>query len=321
MGGFKHFAENKSGLFFLSLSIVFITLAVSLLYFLSRFTGSLSHISETCGNIARACYQATSPYGNFFDSPLKILALTFLAFVMYAIVKFIFSLAFLYAHESKFSLTRVMSARVRGIVQRLGMRDLRVVVLKDDRPVAYTYGLSRPKICLSSRMIDLLDDNELEAVILHEAAHVYKRDNIWVLLITFIKDSLTFIPLSKLIYRLFRREKEYEADDFAVMRNADSLGLASAIIKISKFTNNTRVPYGALAFSENKLIEDRVKRLLSGSHRPSIYPKKLALSLVLSLTVLFSLVGFGYALPQNAAADNSCGMTSSCESMNSGSCS
>lgn len=315
----KLFLKTKSKLLFISLSVVFLA-PVSLIYFIGSFSRTASHVAQKCGDIAQACYQATTPYSNIFDSPLKLLAITFLGFVIYALIKFVFSLAFLFVHESKISGTRVRSSRVKDVLQKLKMQDLKVVILKDDRPIAYTYGLTRPKVCLSSKIIDILDDNELEAVILHEAAHVYKRDNIWVLLITFIKDSLTFMPLSKLIYRLFRREKEYEADDFAIMKNADSLGLASAIIKISKFKNNLHVPYGALAFSETKIIEDRVKRLLNGSHRPSLYPKNIVISLILSLIILFSLVGFGYALPKNSTPGNSCGMASGCDTMKTNSC-
>lgn len=316
----KFLRENKSKVFFFSLSVVFVALVLSLAYFIKVFSGSLSHIAQSCEEFAQACFQAASPYGTIFDSPIKILALTFLTFAVYAAVKLALSMIVLLFRETKCA-SKVRSKRVKNILKERRIHDIKVQVFIDEKPVAYTYGIMRPKVCLSTKMIDMLDDKELEAVLLHEAAHVYKRDNIWVLLITFIKDSLTFIPVSGLIYKLFRREKEYEADDFALLRDADSLGLASAIIKISKFKSNVRVPYGALAFSETKVIEDRVKRLLNGSHRPSLYPKKIAISLVLSIVILFSLVAFGYALPKNSGAGNGCGMTSGCSSMSAQDCS
>src|SRR5262249_38376072 len=65
--------------------------------------------------------------------------------------------------------------RVATIARRLGLAD-RVDVVADARPFSFTYWFRRPRICLSTALVQRLSNDELRAVLMHERYHLRQRD-------------------------------------------------------------------------------------------------------------------------------------------------
>lgn len=76
---------------------------------------------------------------------------------------------------------RVQLKRVVRLAEHLRLAN-RVDVVRSEQPYAYCYGLLRPRICLSTGLVHLLDDEELEAVLLHERYHLQNYDPLKIVL-------------------------------------------------------------------------------------------------------------------------------------------
>ena len=66
---------------------------------------------------------------------------------------------------------------------------------------------------LSTWMVDHLDQQELEAVLMHELVHAHRRDYLlnWVALL--LRDAFFYLPTSRIAYRQLHYEKELASDE------------------------------------------------------------------------------------------------------------
>lgn len=115
---------------------------------------------------------------------------------------------------------------------RLHIKHTRVLLTRSEQPVAFTCGILRPIIVLSTWMVEQLDQRELEAVLAHEMEHVARRDYLVVWLALVLRDAFFYIPTCHIAYRQLQREKELACDDLAVEVTHRPLALASALAKV-----------------------------------------------------------------------------------------
>ena len=114
-------------------------------------------------------------------------------------------------------LPRWRAARDHGRAASLG--------LTDEGRVASVLGLGAPVIVVPRVLVDTLTDAELDQVVLHEYAHVERRDDWANLLQVLVAVPCGAHPAVWLVNRGIRRERELAADDWAATRCAGSAGL------------------------------------------------------------------------------------------------
>ena len=108
-------------------------------------------------------------------------------------------------------------------------------------PVVAVLGAIHPKLFVSNIVIDVLSDDELEAAVAHERAHVAAADNFRRALMRSASDVFGLSRLARRLDRLWFEASESAADEAVAQRSRDSaLALASALIKISRL-----IPPGA----------------------------------------------------------------------------
>lgn len=111
-------------------------------------------------------------------------------------------------------------------------RATRVITVHSEDIFAVTVGLVRPHILLSSRLVEALEPEELEAVLRHELVHVERRDPLRSLMVDFFRAGLPFVPILGVLVRQFDLQKEIEADAAAVAAMGSRKPLASALYKV-----------------------------------------------------------------------------------------
>lgn len=198
-----------------------------------------------------------------------------------------------------------------------------IKVAEDDKPVAFTAGILKPVICISTGLMELLTPNEVKNVIAHEYAHIKRRDNLFIFLTMIARDFLFFIPLSHYLFRLFIREKELAADDVASELTGDRMGLANAIISVSRnsLKNFDPSPAYATFFPLRETVEMRVRHLLGYSYIDRRKEtKRLILAVAATLLVMSVLYGTALALPNNKDILHGCKGGPTCTSQNHGCC-
>jgi len=107
-----------------------------------------------------------------------------------------------------------------------------VIAVRDVRPYALTVGLVTPKIIVSTRLIETLDDDELESVLLHERSHAVHRDPLALLFARTLAAGFFYLPIVKVLADRHRAAVELAADQYALARLSDPVSLSSAMLKL-----------------------------------------------------------------------------------------
>ena len=149
--------------------------------------------------------------------------------------------------------------RLARLFETLGLSS-HVVVLSSEKPLAFCFGLLRPRICLSTGMVDALTDGQLKAVLAHEDHHRRRFDPLRTLLIEVLRSMLFFLPVITELSDLILTSFELKADRYAA-QVAGQASLAGALHRILSNPLNSHLPetIAVRAFSAN---DARVAQLL-----------------------------------------------------------
>ncbi len=127
-------------------------------------------------------------------------------------------------------------------------------------------GLFDPVVVLPWSLARSLSDDDLARVVLHEAAHVQRRDD-WIhLLERILRVVLFFNPLVYVIGRRLAVEREIACDDLAVARSGNRLAYASCLSSLAAYLSSARPAPTPALFSGRRQLVVRVERLLDSAH-------------------------------------------------------
>lgn len=159
------------------------------------------------------------------------------------------------------------SVKLANITQLLGITG-QVEEIKSKDPIIFCYGIIKPKICISSKVIDLLSPSELQAVLLHEIQHVISYEPARLLAISFI-NTFIFIPGIKNLTKKYLSFSELAADELATNNFTKKLDLARAMRKILALEEKktTQKSFSLSYFSQ--ITEDRVRVLSENDYIPA----------------------------------------------------
>lgn len=144
--------------------------------------------------------------------------------------------------------------------------------------VPMVIGWLRPVVLIPVSAISGLAPQQLDALILHELAHIRRFDTITNLLLVAVETILFYHPAVWWVSRQVRIEREHCCDDFAVSVCGDAGVYAEALTSLE-----TRRGIGSLALAANGgRLKDRVARLLDA---PAESPR-FSLSAVTGLALL-----------------------------------
>ncbi|MBI5379558.1 MAG: M56 family metallopeptidase [Nitrospirae bacterium] len=179
----------------------------------------------------------------------------------------------------------------------------RVLLFASPVAQAFTAGFLHPRIYLSTELLETLEEDELRAVLLHEAHHQVRRDPLRIFLATLLKDAFWYLPVVRALWKEFIEAKERAADDAA--SRMETFPLAGALLKLAA---KPRVPAltGMPAFHGPR-IEERVRRLLlPGAERRTLPTWRATLGSFIIAAILLASVA---APAWTGTSSGSCAMT------------
>ncbi|HSD94508.1 MAG TPA: M56 family metallopeptidase, partial [Syntrophales bacterium] len=155
-----------------------------------------------------------------------------------------------------------------------------VTLFEDRFPLAFTGGFLKPRIFLSTKLVEILDEKELRAVVLHESHHQRSKDPLKGLVVSFLSDFLFFLPVSGFLKKTFHLTSELTADAYSISSQSDPLDLVSSLLKVQKLNG----PEASWFFDPTT---ERAKQLLGQPATIMLPLKKALLTMVLLLITVF----------------------------------
>jgi TonB family protein len=167
------------------------------------------------------------------------------------------------------------------------------LLISNELRVPMTCGILRPRILLPAGA-EHWSSSRLQAVLLHERAHIRRRDVAAQVVAHLIAALWWFQPLVWIMHRRLRLESEFACDAEAIRSGFRSSDYASELLAVAKSASRDwKVSSSALAMIRTSDLEDRVRAMLRPS-TPLLRPAKTyVLGLILgSAAIAASAVNF-----------------------------
>jgi beta-lactamase regulating signal transducer with metallopeptidase domain len=161
---------------------------------------------------------------------------------------------------------------LHSLCQRAGIHQNIQLVVSDQVTVPAVFGITRPVILLPHTIAATLSTQQLQWVLLHELAHIRRRDLLVVGFQNLVTALQFFNPAIWIANRIIHQLREYACDDLAVaLNNGSAVDPGEAFLAILRQANRPpRNHFGALGIfglDPRSACFDRVRRLID-TERP-----------------------------------------------------
>lgn len=222
----------------------------------------------------------------FFVVELDRIPLTALLLVVLALASTAGCLSTLWAYRRARRLLAALplEAVETPLAQLAEEANIRLYVTPARRPAAFCFGLLRPRVVITSGLVERLSADEQAAVVWHEAEHAHSREPLRSLLARLAANTFFWIPLLRGLLDRFLLVKEIAADQRAIART-NPAALAGALYEVASGPALASVGAGDLAAA-------RIDRLFAAKTAlpPLFHPWQLIASAVGALALALVLV-------------------------------
>jgi len=163
---------------------------------------------------------------------------------------------------------------VQRFAERMGIHKPVHIYISDLISSPVTIGFLKPIILMPIAAINNLTLKQVEAVLLHELAHIRRHDYFINLLINFVNTILYFNPFVKLFAKTIEREREKSCDEIVMQFQYDPHGYASALLVLEK-NNFMRQRMAVAAAGQRSDLLHRIEKILGIEKRKTPDFKKL----------------------------------------------
>src|ERR1017187_7341883 len=158
-------------------------------------------------------------------------------------------------------------------------------------------GFRHPAVILPAPLLQQFQEPELDHVLLHELAHIARRDDWWNLCARLASAVLALHPVAAWVLRHIEREREIACDDWVVAMTGDARPYAASLARLFElcFAHRRMLLSSGMAGRASHLGE-RIEMLL---HRSREFTPKASLARVaMSTAVLLALAIAGAQAPR-----------------------
>jgi len=193
---------------------------------------------------------------------------------------------------------------VKNVTAQLGIKQEVNIYISELINTPLTIGFLKPVILVPLASINCLTVPQLEAVLLHELAHIKRYDYLLNIILSVIEITLFFNPFTQLISRQVNRERENSCDDWVLQFQYHPAIYAEALLQIAYLSNQTITPSLSMAAAKkNGDLLSRVKRMIGSNDSRFNYRNQL-LSLIMITAILSAIAWFHPISNKNIPAAN-----------------
>ncbi len=186
------------------------------------------------------------------------------------------------------------------MADRMGLEHAPTVLRSEEITMPFACGFRRPMIVLPAESAAWTAD-ERTAVLLHELAHIKRRDIVAHTLSRITCALYWFHPLVWTAARRLRAESEQACDDLALLSGARASDYAEHLLEIVTRVKHRRTPSLAMAMATRSEFEGRMLAILDPERRRRGPSRMQSATLVASLLMLTVVVGLATPAASRAA--------------------
>ncbi len=154
--------------------------------------------------------------------------------------------------------------------------------------VPVVVGFLKPVILIPIGLIAHLPAEQVEAILLHELAHIKRKDYFVNLLQSVAETIFFFNPAVLWLSSLIREERENCCDDIAVAGTGNKTAFLDALVSFQEYTSNA-AGYGMAFPGRKNHLLNRVKRILHQKNKTLNTMEKSLLTFSIALILLLTL--------------------------------
>jgi beta-lactamase regulating signal transducer with metallopeptidase domain len=192
-------------------------------------------------------------------------------------------------------------AALHEVADRLDMEELPRLVVSDAVRVPFACGFRHPTIVLPTEAMSWTDERR-RVVLLHELAHIQRRDMFGHLLSRLACIMYWFHPLVWMAARHLRAESERACDDLAIRSGARASDYAQHLLDIVTSIRGPVAPAVACTMARKRDFEGRMLAILDPERRRGAPSRLRAMALVGTLGALYAVIGIAVLAPRAAVA-------------------
>ncbi|GAB2787539.1 hypothetical protein GCM10027275_35420 [Rhabdobacter roseus] len=197
-----------------------------------------------------------------------------------------------YIHRLRHQGTRPVPERwlrqVTELAHRLKIRK-GVELLESERvQVPLVAGFLKPLILVPTGFLTNLPLSQVEAILLHELAHIRRKDYLVNLFQSLAENVFFFNPAVLWLSYLIREEREHCCDDLAIGITQNKASFVNALVQFQEYKIAATAPALAFAGKRNHLL-DRIKRIIYDNHKPLDAMEKLFVTASLITVAVLSV--------------------------------
>jgi beta-lactamase regulating signal transducer with metallopeptidase domain len=192
------------------------------------------------------------------------------------------------AHETGGAELGRLTASLSG---HLRIRPRVRTLVSDETSIPLTWGIRRPMIVLPVESLSWSEER-LRAVLLHELAHVARRDYVVHMLVRIVEALYWPNPLTRLACSRIAEEREHACDDFVLRSGTGACEYAEHLVAVaSSARREPKLAAVSLAMARRSTLATRVKGVLDGGRDRR--PSSVTLFSFAILAVAFCSLTFG----------------------------
>lgn len=188
---------------------------------------------------------------------------------------------------------------VQQLVLRLGIKQKVTIHLSNLINSPLTIGFLKPVILIPLASINYLNAQQIEAVILHELAHIRRFDYLLNFLLIVADTLLFFNPFAVLISKNIKKERENSCDDFVLQFQYTPATYAEALFKIAANQTTNHSVFALQAAQNSGYLLMRIKRIIGNTGKRSFNFQQ---QLIAGLFLILSVYSF-FIIPQKISAN------------------
>lgn len=273
-------------------NVLFIGFSMSTFFFVGSLSVTLgqSTLSESINRISAVLVPQTINVRTFLHYYAWEISAVYIIGIFLQCVYF--SLAFIRVNklkrDTKLKVNEMWNLRMDKLKEKISLSLPVKLFFSEGVASPFTIGWWKPIIFVPMSAITNLSTSQLEAVLIHELAHIRRYDYLWNIIQRSMEIILFFNPVTWAFSSAINMEREYCCDDVVVGQNTNIVNYSKALLLLQQDAMASRLVMHA-AKGETPLL-NRIKRLsMQGEPGVKLIPRSI---IFVGILVAFSFVGW-----------------------------